>query len=173
MVLEFHAWNNHVFVPRFWNAWNNHVFVPGFHAPTYRFQEHRCQIRAFQEITRTFGILPNIVSLHECLWHVDHMGPNHKSKGLKGRLAGPTPWPTSHTLSRFKPRLGGYVHTLVHKSIPCLRVGGNREEWPAGHVDGRPTVHHLQTDSIKLVEAPLDLYVRILTKELTHIILFL
>jgi hypothetical protein len=28
-----------------------------------RFQEHRCQIGAFQEITRTFRILPKIVSL--------------------------------------------------------------------------------------------------------------
>jgi hypothetical protein len=62
---------------------------------------------------------------------------------------------------------------LVHKSILCLRVGGNREEWPAGHVDGRPAVHHLQTDSIKSVEAPLYLYRRILKVEFKHTTLFL
>jgi hypothetical protein len=57
----------------------------------------------------------------------------------------------------------------VHKSIPCLRVSGNREEWLAGHMDGCPAVHHLQTDSIKLVEAPLDLYIRIIAVEFrTH-----
>jgi hypothetical protein len=32
-----------------------------------RFQEHRCEIGAFQEIIRTIGILPNIVSLQKCL----------------------------------------------------------------------------------------------------------
>jgi hypothetical protein len=32
-----------------------------------RFQEHRCQIGAFQEITRIFGIPPKIVSLQDCL----------------------------------------------------------------------------------------------------------
>jgi hypothetical protein len=42
-----------------------------------------------------------------------------------------------------------------------------------GGVAGRPAIHHLQTDSIKLVEAPLDLYIRILTVELTHTTLFL
>jgi hypothetical protein len=83
------------------------------------------------------------------------MGPNHKSKGLKGWTAGTTPWPASHTLSRLEPGLGGYVNTSVHKSIVCPRVGGNQEERPTDHVDGRPTVHHLQTDSVKSVEAPL------------------
>jgi hypothetical protein len=32
-------------------------------------------------------------------------------------------------------------------------------------MDGHPTVHHLQTNSIKSVEAPLDLYIRILVVE--------
>jgi hypothetical protein len=32
-------------------------------------------------------------------------------------------------------------------------------------VDGCPTVHHLQIYSIKLVEAPLELYIRILAVE--------
>jgi hypothetical protein len=53
----------------------------------------------------------------------------------------------------------------VYKSIPCLKLDGDREEWPAGHVDGRLAVHQLQTDSIKSVEAPLDLYLRILEVE--------
>jgi hypothetical protein len=138
-----------------------------------QFQEYRCQIGAFQEITRTFTILPKIVSLWECLWHIDHVGPNHKSKGLKGRSAGPTPWPAGHTLSQFRPRLDGYVDMLVHKSIPCSRVGGNSEEWLAGDVDGPLAVHHLKTDSIKSVEAPLDLHIRILMVELTYTTLFL
>jgi hypothetical protein len=55
------------------------------------------------------------------------MGPNHKSKGLKGRLA-------DHTLTLFRPRLGGYIHMSVHKSILCSRVGGNWEKWPADHI---------------------------------------
>jgi hypothetical protein len=78
-----------------------------------RFQEHRCQIGAFQEITRIFGIPPKIVTLQECLRHVDHMGPNHKSKGHKGG-------PSGHTLSRFRPRLDSYAPKSVYKSIPYL-----------------------------------------------------
>jgi hypothetical protein len=35
-------------------------------------------------------------------------------------------------------------------------------------VDGCPAFHHLQTDSIKWVKSPLDLYIRILTVEFTH-----
>jgi hypothetical protein len=101
------------------------------------------------------------------------VGPNHKSKGLKGRMAALTPWLAGHSLSRIRLRHGGYVHTSVHKSILCLRVSGNWEEWPAGHVDGRPAVHHLQSDSIKLVEAPLYLYIKILMVEFTHTTLFL
>jgi hypothetical protein len=76
-------------------------------------------------------------------------------------------------LSRFKPRLGGYVHTSVHKRILCPRVGGNQEEWSAGHMDGRPTVHDLETDSIKLMEEPFYLYIRLLRVEFTHTTLFL
>jgi hypothetical protein len=54
---------------------------------------------------------------------------------------------------------------LVYKSIPCLKVSGDRKEWLTNHVDGRSAIHQLQTDSIKLVEAPLDLYIRILMVE--------
>jgi hypothetical protein len=54
-----------------------------------------------------------------------------------------------------------------------LRLGGNREEWLDDHVDGRPAIHHLQTDSIKSVEAPLDHYIRILMIEFTHTTIFL
>jgi hypothetical protein len=53
--------------------------------------------------------------------------------------------------------------------MPCLRVGVDREECLASHVDGRLTVHQLETDSIKSVEAPLDLCIKILTIEFrTH-----
>jgi hypothetical protein len=97
------------------------------------------------------------------------MGPNNKSKGPKGQPTDPTPWPADHTLSRFRPRLDGYAPKSVYKSIPCLKVSGDQEEWSVGHVDGRSTVHHLQTDSIKSVEAPLVLYIRILMVEFrTH-----
>jgi hypothetical protein len=70
-------------------------------------------------------------------------------------------------------RSAGYAPTLVYKCIPCLRVIGDWEEWPPNHVDGCPAVHHLQTNLIKSVEAPLDLYISILTVELTHTTLFL
>jgi hypothetical protein len=72
-------------------------------------------------------------------------------------------------LSQFKPRLDGYTPKSVYKSIPCPKVGGDEEEWPVGHVDGRLAVHHLQTNSIRLVEAPLDHYIRILAGDFrTH-----
>jgi hypothetical protein len=97
------------------------------------------------------------------------MGPNHKSKGNKGRPAGPAPWPVDQTLSRYRPSLDGYAPKSVYKSISFSKVSGDREEWPAGHMDGRPAIHELQTDSIKSVEAPLDLYIRILMVEFrTH-----
>jgi hypothetical protein len=38
---------------------------------------------------------------------------------------------------------------------------------------GRPATHHLQTDSIKSVEAPLNHYIRILMVEFTHTTLVL
>jgi hypothetical protein len=85
----------------------------------------------------------------------------HKWKGHKGRPAG-------HTLSRFRLRLDGYAPKSVYKSIPCPIIGGDREQWSADEVDGRPAIHHLQTDSIKSVEGSLDLYIRILTVELKH-----
>jgi hypothetical protein len=97
------------------------------------------------------------------------MGPNHKSKGHKDRPAGPTPWLAGHTLSRFNVRLDNYIPKSIYKSIPYSKVGGDQEEWLAGHVDGHLSVHRLQTDSIKSVEAPLDLYIRILVVEFrTH-----
>jgi hypothetical protein len=70
-------------------------------------------------------------------------------------------------------RLVGYTPKSVYKSIPCSKVGGDQEEWPVGHVDGRQVIHQLQTDSIKSAEAPLDLHIRILVVEfrIHHIIL--
>jgi hypothetical protein len=101
------------------------------------------------------------------------VGSNHKSKGLKGRSTAPNPWPAGHTLSWFGPRLGGYALKAVYKSIQCPKVGGSQEEWLAGHVDGRLAVHHLQTDSIKSVEAPVYPYITILMVEFTHTTLLL
>jgi hypothetical protein len=101
------------------------------------------------------------------------MGPNNKSKGHKGQPTGLAPWLTGHTLSRFRLRLDGYAPKLVYESIPGPKVSGHQEEWPASHVDGCLAIHLLQTDSIKSVEAPLDIYIRILTVEFTHTTLFL
>jgi hypothetical protein len=81
--------------------------------------------------------------------------------------------PASHTLSQFGLGLGGYVHTSVQRRILCRRVSGNGEEWLAGHVDGRPAIHHLQTDLVKSVEAPLYPYIRVPMVEFTHTTLFL
>jgi hypothetical protein len=87
--------------------------------------------------------------------------------GAKPRVKGDGP--ADHTLSRFRPRLGGYAPKSVHRSIPCPKVHGDWEEWSAGHVDGRLAIHHLQTDSIKSVKALLDIYIRILMVEFrTH-----
>jgi hypothetical protein len=61
---------------------------------------------------------------------------------------------------------------LFHKGYPTLEVSGTQEEWSAGHVDGRPTIHLLQTDLVKLVQAPLYLYKRLLMMKVdTHHIL--
>jgi hypothetical protein len=92
------------------------------------------------------------------------------------RLSGPTdwqadltPWPAGQSLSQFSPRLDGHVATLVHKGYPMLEVNGTREEWPASNVNGRPKVHILQTDLVKLVQAPLCLYKRLLMMKVdTH-----
>jgi hypothetical protein len=84
-------------------------------------------------------------------------GAKPQVKGAQGQVG--------HTLSQFRPRLDGYAPKSVNKSILGLKVHGEQEEWLAGHVDGRSAVHHLQTDSIKSVEAPIDLYVRILVVE--------
>jgi hypothetical protein len=91
-----------------------------------------------------------------------------RPRGAKLQVKG-AQGPTGQTLSWFKPRLDGYAPMSVYKSIPGPKVGGDQDEWPAGHVNGRQAVHHLQIDSIKSVEAPIDLYIRILTVEFrTH-----
>jgi hypothetical protein len=97
------------------------------------------------------------------------VGSNNKSKEPKCQWASPTPWPTGHTLSQFRLKLGGYAPKVVYKSIQPQKVSGDREEWPVSHVDGCLAIDHLQTNSIKSVEAPLNLYIRILTVEFrTH-----
>jgi hypothetical protein len=80
-------------------------------------------------------------------------GAKPQVKGAQG--------PAGHSLSWFRLRFDGYAPKSVYKSIPCLRVGGDREERPVSHMDGRPAIHLLQTNSIKSVEALLDLYIRI------------
>jgi hypothetical protein len=94
------------------------------------------------------------------------MGPDQKSKGLKGRPLGLTTWPTGHTLSRFRLRPGAM---FIRQFIRVSHAQESMESRRRGH----PTIHNLQTDSVKSVEAPLDLYIRILMVELTHATLFL
>jgi hypothetical protein len=53
-----------------------------------------------------------------------------------------------------------------------IRVSHAQESMESGR-RGHLTIHNLQTDSVKSVEAPLDLYIRILMAELTHATLFL
>jgi hypothetical protein len=95
-----------------------------------------------------------------------------RPRGTKPQVRG-AQGPAGHTFNRFGPRLDSYAPKSVYKSIPCLRVGGDQEECSAGHMDGRPAAHQLQTDSINSVEAPLDLYIRILVVEFTHTTLYL
>jgi hypothetical protein len=78
------------------------------------------------------------------------MFATRRPRGAKPQVKGAQgPWPAGHTLSQFRPRLDGYAPKSVYKSIPCSKVGGDLEEWRAGHVDGLPAVHQLQTNSIK------------------------
>jgi hypothetical protein len=92
----------------------------------------------------------------------------HRPRGAKPQVKG-AQGPASHTLSWFRLRLDGYALKSAYKSNTCLKVSGDWAEWPADLVDVRLAVHHLQTNSIKLVEAPLDLYIKILVVEFrTH-----
>jgi hypothetical protein len=100
------------------------------------------------------------------------MFETRKPRGAKAQVKGAQGL-ARHTMSRFRPRPDGYAPKLVYKSIPCLNVSADQEEWLAGHMDGRPAVHHLQTNSMKSVEAPLDLYIMILAVESTHTTLYL
>jgi hypothetical protein len=60
----------------------------------------------------------------------------------------------------------------------CSHIGLEEDpmpesRWKLGGVDGRLAVHHLQTDLINSVEAPLYAYIRISTVEFTPTTLFL
>jgi hypothetical protein len=98
------------------------------------------------------------MTLQEYLWHVDHVGPNHKSKEHKSRPVGRPHFECRDLAATFIRRLTRESHAWE-----LVEIGRS----------GRPAIHHLQTDSIKSVEASLDLYIRILTVELTHTTLFL
>jgi hypothetical protein len=73
-------------------------------------------------------------------------GAKPQVKGAQGSAECPTPWPAGHTLSWFRLRLDSYASKLVYKSIPCSKVSGDRAEWLASQVDGRPAIHQLQTN---------------------------
>jgi hypothetical protein len=87
--------------------------------------------------------------------------------------------------SRANPMAGRPHFESVQAETRRLRSHIGSQEYPmpesrskpggvAGcHVDGCPTVHHLQTDSIKSVEALLYIYIGILMVEFTHTTLFL
>jgi hypothetical protein len=93
-------------------------------------------------------------------------GAKPQVKGAQG-LAG---WPDIESVQAETWRLCSHIGS---EEDPMPRVSGNWEEWAADQADGHPAVHHLQTDLIKLVEAPLYPYVRIPMVEFTHTTLFL
>jgi hypothetical protein len=66
-----------------------------------------------------------------------------------------------------------FTHWFTRVSYAQESVENGRSGRLVGHMDGRPAIHHLQTDSIKSVEAPLYPYIRILTAEFTYTTLFL
>jgi hypothetical protein len=82
------------------------------------------------------------------------VGPNHKSKELKDRQA------THSVIQAETWWLRSYIGS---QEYPMLE-----SRWKLRGVASLQAIHHLQTDSIKLVEAPLNLYIRILTVEFTH-----
>jgi hypothetical protein len=47
----------------------------------------------------------------------------------------------------------------VHKKDLRLEGSGGREEWPIGHVGGRPAIHLVQTDLAKSVKIPFCPYI--------------
>jgi hypothetical protein len=56
-------------------------------------------------------------------------GAKQQVKGAQGPTDRPNPLAGRPHFESIKPRLGSYVDTSVHKSVPSLRVGGNQEEW--------------------------------------------
>jgi hypothetical protein len=100
-------------------------------------------------------------------------GAKPQVKGAQGPTDRPNPMAGRPHFESVQAETWQLIHMSVHKSILYSRVSGNWEEWPIGHVDGRPTIHHLQTNSIKSMEGPLDLYIRILMVEFTHTTVFL
>jgi hypothetical protein len=75
--------------------------------------------------------------------HMDQVGLDPRPSGPRGQPAGPTPSPVGQALRWFGPGLDGHITTSVHKEYPRLEVGGGREKWLVGHVDGWPAVHLL------------------------------
>jgi hypothetical protein len=82
---------------------------------------------------------------------MDHVGPNHKSNGHKV-------WPATLWVGSGRDLMGMLLRQFTRVSLARELVEIRRS--------GQPVI--LQIDSIKSVEAPLDLYIRILTVELTH-----
>jgi hypothetical protein len=60
--------------------------------PLKHLEEHRYQIRAFQKITRTFGILPKIVSPREYFLTRRPHGAKPQVKGTQGLAGRPNPF---------------------------------------------------------------------------------
>jgi hypothetical protein len=111
---------------------------------------------------------------HKNIWNstkdsvTTRMFVTHRPCGAKPKVK-EAQGPAVHTLSWFRLQLDGYSPKSVYKSIPGPKVGGDWDEWSISHMDARLAIHHLQTNSIKLVEASLDLYIRILAvKFKTH-----
>jgi hypothetical protein len=100
-------------------------------------------------------------------------GAKAQVKGAQGPADRPNPMVGRPHFELVRARTWRPRSHVGSEEDPIPRVGGNRGEWPTGHVDGRLAVHHLQTELIKLMEAPLYPYIRIPSVEFTDTILFL
>jgi hypothetical protein len=95
-------------------------------------------------------------------------GPNPRPSGPKGQLAQLLSRPARVWVGSARDLVETSLRRFTRKDLR-LEGGGGREEWPVGHMDGRPIVHLLQTDLAKSVETPLCPYMSPpMTEDSTH-----
>jgi hypothetical protein len=137
----------------------SHSLLTYFHNfSVYLFQEHRCQIGAFQEFTRKFGIPPKISITPGVYLTWRGSVQRLLTSGPRGWLTDETPWPVGPTL---QPLIGWHRYDTLQEAVernPMLKVDGGRTPWPAVHV-ARPAGHYLVCYQLYQVSNPsLDSY---------------